>query len=266
MSHPDSASAPLPNLSELLTRYLHQQASAESAGLGHRTVAGDVVPFEAVPAQPVEPRVAWSAALEVTHYWKPLPAPAFTSPPPGWADLVAEQPSVPTVPFCLGNYPQLVRDVTPLIEEADLNKLVLAPSTPIAVPSLQSWSQRVIRERDPAQLLLLLSALRLARQFGEAERLLQSERADMPAAWQPALANEASALAWHQGHAEKALQEWEGQAGSVPVLFNRGMATLFLGRSRAARTSLAQAVEQLPEESTWHHLGKLYLALAEMRG
>jgi hypothetical protein len=52
----------------------------------------------------------------------------------------------------------------------------------------------------------------------------------------------------------------------VPVLFNRGMAALFLGDAAEARTCLNQAVQQLPEESAWHHLGRLYLALAESRG
>ena len=43
------------------------------------------------------------------------------------------------------------------------------------------------------------------------------------------------------------------------------MAALFLDQTAEARTALLQAVAQLPEDSGWHHLGKLYLALAEMR-
>jgi hypothetical protein len=50
------------------------------------------------------------------------------------------------------------------------------------------------------------------------------------------------------------------------VLFNRGMAALFLGQPAKARNWLARAADQLPETSGWHHLGRLYLALAEMRG
>ncbi len=45
-----------------------------------------------------------------------------------------------------------------------------------------------------------------------------------------------------------------------------GMAALFLGQSAEARTSLGQAAAQLPEVGAWHHLARLYLALAEMRG
>ena len=49
------------------------------------------------------------------------------------------------------------------------------------------------------------------------------------------------------------------------MLFNRGMAALFLGRPAEAREPLRQAVAQLPEKGSWHHLARLYLTLAEMR-
>ena len=48
----------------------------------------------------------------------------------------------------------------------------------------------------------------------------------------------------------------------MPVLFNRGMAALFTGQPADARADLRRAVEQIPESSGWHHLGRLYLALA----
>jgi hypothetical protein len=43
------------------------------------------------------------------------------------------------------------------------------------------------------------------------------------------------------------------------------MAALFLGRAAEARSPLSRAVSQLSDENGWHHLGKLYLALAEMK-
>jgi hypothetical protein len=43
------------------------------------------------------------------------------------------------------------------------------------------------------------------------------------------------------------------------------MASLFLGRAAEARSALQQAVEQLPDTSAWHHLGHLYLTLADAR-
>jgi tetratricopeptide (TPR) repeat protein len=113
--------------------------------------------------------------------------------------------------------------------------------------------------------LLAVGALRLARQFEQAEELLRQCRDEAPAEWQAAVANEEAALAWHRGRAEEAVALWRAQPESVPVLFNRGMAALFLGDSAEARSCLSRAVAGLPEESPWYHLGRLYLALAEMR-
>ena len=47
------------------------------------------------------------------------------------------------------------------------------------------------------------------------------------------------------------------------MLFNRGMASLFLGKFADARAALSEAVKQLPEGDGWHHLGRLYLTLAQ---
>ena len=107
--------------------------------------------------------------------------------------------------------------------------------------------------------------MRLARQFEEAQELLNGQRHAVPTALQPAWANEEAALTWHQGDAERALTTWQTQAASAPVLFNQGMAALFLGRAADARSPLSRAVSQLSDENGWHHLGKLYLALAEMK-
>jgi uncharacterized protein HemY len=64
---------------------------------------------------------------------------------------------------------------------------------------------------------------------------------------------------------DEALAAWRQLEPSVPVLFNLGMAELFLGQFDAAREHLTAAVGQLPESSAWHHLGRLYLALARDR-
>jgi tetratricopeptide (TPR) repeat protein len=113
---------------------------------------------------------------------------------------------------------------------------------------------------------LCLHAAKAARHYEEAANLLQQQRAHVPAQWQAAWTNEEAALAWHRGQADEAAQLWRSQPESVPVLFNRGMAALFLARPAESRRWLSQAVVQLPETSAWHHLGRLYLALAEMRG
>src|SRR5437667_438099 len=73
------------------------------------------------------------------------------------------------------------------------------------------------------------------------------------------------ALVWHRGQTQEALASWQAQEENIPVLFNRGMACLFLNKRGNARAFLQKAVDHLPEDGAWHHLGRLYLALAEMR-
>ena len=70
----------------------------------------------------------------------------------------------------------------------------------------------------------------------------------------------------HYTTAPKALEMWQKQEATTAVLFNRGMASLFLNRPADARAALNQAIGKLPESSSWHHLARLYLTLAEMRG
>src|SRR5207244_10792645 len=106
-------------------------------------------------------------------------------------------------------------------------------------------------------------ALRRARQFDRAEEVLRHKPADE---WRAAWANEEAALAWHRGRAGDAAALWRDQPDSAPVLFNRGMAALFLGQRGEARGWLRGAADQLPEASAWHHLARLYLTLAEIRG
>src|SRR5438270_863579 len=74
-------------------------------------------------------------------------------------------------------------------------------------------------------------------------------------------ANEEAALLWHRGRYEDAAKMWQTQEDSTAVLFNRGMAALFLGRAADAVTPLTEATRRLPETDAWHHLGRLYLAL-----
>jgi tetratricopeptide (TPR) repeat protein len=252
--------APL-SLSDLFSQYLREQVAIQVRGLGSLEAACEVVPYDAVPVQPVEPQLAWDDALAVLQYFPAAGAPRSGTVPDDWPALVCDQESAVALAFCLGNFPQLVRNLHPLLNGSDLAALGVAPARPVTASSLLGW---VHSSREPAHLLLAAGVLRLARHFDEAEDLLR-EAAPLPAEWQPVRANEEAALAWHRGRADEALALWEAQPASVPVLFNRGMAALFLGRPGPARAALAEAVAALPETSAWYHLGHLYLALSEAR-
>jgi hypothetical protein len=245
-------------LDELFTRYLGRQAEAQALGLGHAEASGDVEPYEAVPVQPVEPRLAWSDAVAVAPF---LNAPATDWPvPPEWPALVAAQEPATAVPFCLGNFPQLVRDLQPLVDGAN-SVSSPKPGRPLPTGGLTAWAQR---QKNYPVVLLAAGVLRLARDFDGAETAL-GRAENVPAAWRAVHANESAALAWQRGLHAEALSLWEAQPASVPVLFNRGMALLFLARPAEARELLTQAVAGLKETNAWYHLGQLYLTLANAK-
>jgi hypothetical protein len=253
------------SVTELFRQYLRRQMAAQAEGLGFADPDGQVVPHEAAPVQPVDPRLAWEDALAVVPWTrnseKSVPSIPWET-PPDWPGLVAALEPAIALAFCVGNFPQMVRNLQPLLSGGDLTALRQSPTRPASVPpALLQWATTV---RSYPQLLLAAGILRLARRFEEASELLKS-RGKAPTEWQALRANEEAALAWHRGDAEEALALWQAQKPRVPVLFNRGMAALFLGRPADARTALEQAVAQLPETSAWHHLGHLYLALTAVR-
>jgi hypothetical protein len=251
-----------PPIGELFGRYLQQQIAAHASGLAIPESVGEVVPHDAAPAQPIDPRPAWDEAMTALRAFGEV---CPCSPPPDWPTLVVTHEPELALAFATGNYPQLVRNLLPLWKADNLAELRPTPTHAVEVPSLVSWVREILQKRHYPQALVAIGTLRLARQFEAATELMQKHAADVPASWRTAWANEQASLAWHRGEPNAALEQWQRQEASVPVLFNRGMAALFSGNTKAARTALGQAVAQLPEEGAWHHLGRLYLALAEMQ-
>jgi tetratricopeptide (TPR) repeat protein len=129
--------------------------------------------------------------------------------------------------------------------------------------SLVNWAEK---SKPAPQALLAAGVLRLAHEFDRASRLLAECAPSLPKEWKAACQNEQAAVAWHSGRREEALGLWQDiESDHLPALFNRGMASLFLGKPAEAIVSLKQAIARLPESSSWHHLARLYLTLAEMR-
>jgi hypothetical protein len=243
------------SISELFTQYLQRQVSAREQGLAFDVPEGEITPYEAAPVQPVDPRQAWEDAVAAPKVFG-VDVAAWTV-PPEWPALVAAQEPAVALAFCIGNFPQMVRNVQPLLA-GDLMALRLSTGRSDPPSGLTEWTASV---REPAQMVVAAAALRLARHFDEAERLLQRVTT-----WQPLVANERAALLWHRGKFEESAALWRQQEDTAPVLFNRGMAALFLGEAATARADLAAAVKLLPETSAWYHLGRLYLALVDARG
>jgi tetratricopeptide (TPR) repeat protein len=251
------------SLAELMARYLRGQAEVHEAGLA-AMLGGEVVPYEAAPTPPADPKLAWEESLAILPFYAAKPDKKSLKPPPDWPALVAAQEPVIAVAFCLGNFPQMVRSLQSLLHHSKLGQTTVPNSRPFESPELIQWATQTAGRKDFPGALMAIAALRLAKEFEQAEQLFPKETA-APAAWRPAWANERAALAWHRGQTQEALASWQSQEESVPVLFNRGMAYLFLNKRADAKAFLKKAVDQLPEDGAWHHLGRLYFALADMR-
>jgi tetratricopeptide (TPR) repeat protein len=252
-----------PKLADLMAGYLSRQAGAHAAGLAAFDPSGEVTPFEAGPVQPVDPKPAWDEAVAVTPILHKQTNPESLAAPPHWPNLVAAHEPVVALAFCIGNFPQLLRNLHLVLHKANPTELRPQPGKPVAVPALLEWAKEAAAKKNWPNMLVAVGALRLAKQYDLAADYVRTNETAVPAEWQAAWANEKAALAWHQGRAEEALTMWQAQQPSVPVLFNRGMAALFLGKPAEARAALTEAVKQLPEAGGWHHLGRLYLTLAQ---
>jgi hypothetical protein len=251
-----------PSPAQLLAGYLQRQSEADAAGLAAPDLGGEVLPYEAGPVQPIDARPAWEEAVAVVRFFTPAQEPKGWQAPPHWPQLVAAHEPAADLAFCVGNFPQLVRDLH-LLLQADRS-----PAEPRSAraPLLAAWGREAASGRRFPQALLGLGALRLAGQLDAADEVVRSLDANVPVAWRPAWDNEKAALTWHRGQRDEALAAWQAQPASVPVVFNHGMAALFLGRPVEALPLLREAAARIPETSAWHHLAQLYLTLAETRG
>jgi len=264
MSHPNGTVVQ-PNPSELFERYLRRQAEAQAAGLATTEATGEVLPYDAGPVQPIDAKLAWDESIAVARLLNPAVNSKAWQAPPHWQSLVAVHEPAAALAFAFGNFPQLVRNLQLLLQKPDLTALRPEAGQPASVPALTDWAEQVFAKRQFPQMLLAVGALRLAKQFDLAAKLIALPESAVPAEWRAAWANEQAALAWHAGRHAEARAMWQKLPDSPPVLFNRGMASLFLGDAAEARAALDQAVAQLPEASAWHHLGRLYLTLTETR-
>lgn len=238
-----------PTLAELSARFLGN-LTAEVNLSTQAQPDGEVAPHQNGTAVAIDARQAWedatlAARLGRPTSWKQPSAPA------GWETLVNQAEALWGVPLCVGDFPGLIRDVQPFLSREALTPphpsgLRVAVDIPAGHPS------------DFPGALVQLGVLRLANQFEDADALV-TRVGKAPSEWSAVWNNELAALDWHRGQADAALASWLEQKESVAVLFNRGMAHLFLGKE-GGRDSLRLAAAQLPETGAWHHLAQLYLS------
>lgn len=252
---------------DLLAQYISSQALRIQQGDPVPDLGSEVVLHDASSAQAIDARLAWDEAVAALKVGRPAGSVTLPllSTVPEWKTLVATQEPALDLAFCTGNFPQMVRNLSLLLQAKAGASVAPVRSKPCLSSALVDWSDAAATKPFP-QLLIAVGLMRLAQDFDRAAALLKKCAA--PAEWRAATVNEEAALAWHSGRRAEARDLWltRGDDAHLPTLFNRGMAALFLGKPADARAPLAKAVAGLPEDNSWHHLARLYLTLAEMRG
>ncbi|MCS7020867.1 MAG: hypothetical protein NZ703_07965 [Gemmataceae bacterium] len=242
MTQPQSVSGP-PDVTDLLLRYLVQRSDAAMAAV--EWSGPEVEPYETATGFRIDPRTAWQAATAV------LPAGATPAPPPEWAGLVQFSAPQWAIPCAVGEFPQRLRHLQPLLQPAPLTRLIPTPDTP-ALPGFERLRQWIGQQSAPH--LLGAALARLLHDWSDAQRLLPADEA-----------NEQATLLWARGQPHDALRLWDAIPERPHVLFNRGLARLFLDQPQAALPLFRQAAALWGERHPWQPLAALYAAIAEIR-
>ncbi|MCS6976449.1 MAG: hypothetical protein NZM31_05495 [Gemmatales bacterium] len=259
--------ATVPSISELLNRFLTRR-SLDAEAMDAPEPVGEVQLYQASDLLAVSPQAAmidaWEAATRLTGREKALGfVPRRFRPPSEWARLVRRAEPRCLIPCCVGVFPQLVRDASPLLT-ADLEQWQTTPSSSWEMPEVEGWGREHLAAGRPAEALFAVGMLRIAGQYEAASKLLDRIRSTAPDTWADVLANEQAALLWFLGDLAGAERMWKAhpQSGNGVVLYNRGVTALCQGRKDAIEL-FDRASAAWPESSTWHHLARMYRTLAE---
>jgi tetratricopeptide (TPR) repeat protein len=241
-----------PTIEALMVRFLATRSDAAAAAV--ETGESEVEPHEVAAGFRVDPRAAWLDATAPITTGGIAPPPAIQL-PSEWASLVAQPAAAFAVPMAAGHFPQRVKDLQPLLAKFDPAELRPHGDQP-ALPGfagLRNW----ITKNGTTNPLVASGIARTLGDFDTAAKLLDGTTGTD---------NDKAALLWQKGQCAEALTAWDAAPESPAVLFNRGMARLFLGRIAEARDFLQKAIDAIPEASGWHALARLYLAVAEIHG
>jgi len=239
-----------PTIEHLMVRFLANRSDAALAAV--ETGESEVEPHEVAAGFRVDPRAAWLDATAQITRGGIAPPPAVQL-PTEWATLVSQPAAAFAVPMAAGHFPQRVKDLQPLLAKFDPNEL--RPSgTQAALPGftgLRNW----ITKTGKSNPLIAAGIARTLGDFSTADELLTGVNGTE---------NDRAATLWARGACTEALAAWDTMAETPAVLFNRGMARLFLGQIADAPIALQKAVDAIPETSGWNALARLYLAVAEI--
>ncbi len=257
-----------PRLSELFADFLRRRISEPP--VPQAVVESEVEPHQAATLVVLDVRQSLNDATAAADWLLTKEdATAFHAiqMPPGWAHLVRNQESIVAIPFCVGNYPQMLRDVAPLLSGNVQTALAAQIAQAPTMTDVSAWGDSMLQRGKWAESLFAAAVLRSGGQQKEAAELLGRIAKLAPKSCEPLCRNEHAALAWCAGDRKRAGQLWDAhpQCECPPILFNRGLAAIVGGKFQEADKLLRQTVAKLSDESAWRHLAQLYLTLIKSR-
>lgn len=233
-----------PSLAALTAKYL-----AQSEAIGD--LEQDVELHEVQSAFATDPKAAWTEAMAAA---KLLGATETAPMPADWAAFVRQSAAVDYLPMCIGHFPQQVSDVSILLSETKAKKSHAEP---------RGWTNKTAKS-NAMSALLEAAAARVLGRTADAEKLLrQAEQLADTDALKNLVKNELAALGWSTGDRNRAVALWTELSQTAVGAFNLGVSAMATTHKADARNWFQLAASRLPETSGWHHLAKLYLALAQ---
>src|SRR5262245_12609593 len=128
-----------PQMNDMLKEFIQRRMAIHTAGLA-AVERGEVEPYEAVPAQVLDPKQAWDEAGSVLPHFG---LPASKGSPSDWPQLVAAADAAIALPFAAGHFPQSVRDLQRLASAASIAELPTESAAPIPMDGMENWLRSV---------------------------------------------------------------------------------------------------------------------------
>ena len=221
-----------PTIDSLMLRFLANRSDAANAV---ETGESEVEPHEIAAGFRVNSHAAW---LDAT-----APFGIAVAAPPEWTAFISMPAAAFAQSMAAGHFPQRVKDLQPLLAKFNPKELCPTGTQPPlpAFSGMRGW----VAKNGSANPQVAAGISRMLGDFDIAESLLRNT-SDAE--------NERAALLWQRGKCAEALAAWDALPDSPAVLFNRGMARLFMGRIAESRDALQQAIDSIPETSGWHAL------------
>jgi hypothetical protein len=165
----------------------------------------------------------------------------------------------------VGNFPQMLGDLSHVLAEDDLDQLLGSSSCGGTLPDATSLrpTEKANKAEPHLAILLTVASHRLSGNYSMAESVLGDSETCFTKNWRHVWENERAAILWESGRKSEAISIWQKLPDGAVKTFNLGMAKLFTGRPECAQGHLEKACSDFAETSGWSHIAQLYLALCQ---